>query len=162
MADCPFCRDNADIAVLESRDWLAIYNRSPLTTGHCLVIPRQHVATLTALSRSEVASFFAFAADVNRLVLAACNTDQFDWALQQGVHAGQSVEHLHLHVIPRQAGDLASPDAWFHELTGRPAVDSGQRKALSRDEMRKYVQGIRRRSLDTLRPGDGEIPTDSP
>src|SRR5262244_1330695 len=84
MADCPFCQDNTDIAVLESRDWLAIYNRSPLTTGHCLVIPRQHVATLTALSRSEVASFFAFAADVNRLVLAACNTDQFDWALQQG------------------------------------------------------------------------------
>lgn len=143
MADCPFCQDNTDIAVLESRDWLALYNRMPLTTGHCLVVPKQHITSLTLLSLSEVASFFAFAADANRLIMAACNTEQFDWALQQGLHAGQTVEHLHLHVIPRRENDLQSPGSWYQELTGRPTIDSEHRRALSRDEMRKYAREIR-------------------
>jgi bis(5'-adenosyl)-triphosphatase len=142
MADCPFCDENGDIAIVESTDWLALYNRKPLTDGHCLVVPRQHVTALTSLSSSQVASYFSFAADVSRIVVAAYDTDQFDWALQHGPDAGQTVEHLHLHVIPRKAGDLRSPGSWYEELTGHSIVESERRTALSRDEMRKQVRKI--------------------
>ena len=106
------------------------------------MVPRQHITTLTSLCSSEVASFFSFAADVNRLVMAAYDTDQFDWALQQGRDAGQTVEHLHLHVIPRKAGDLRSPGSWYEELTGISTVQSEHRVALSRGEMRQHVRRI--------------------
>ncbi len=44
------------------------------------------------------------------------DTDAFDWAIQEKEAAGQSVPHLHMHIVPRKIGDLKDPGAWYQEL----------------------------------------------
>ena len=57
-----------------------------------------------------------FARRVTRVLARAFAADGFDWSIQDGVSAGQTVPHLHLHVIPRHAGDLPNPGAWYPAL----------------------------------------------
>ena len=107
MADCLFCRAvSGDLpvqTVLSEPAAFAFLDHRPVFKGHVLVVPRQHVETLTDLPVPEVGPFFEV---VRRLAIA----------VESGLGAGgtfvatnnrvsQSVPHLHTHVVPRTKGD---------------------------------------------------------
>lgn len=147
MKGCPFCADNSDIAISESEDFLAIYNQAPIVRGHSLVIPRKHFEFLMQMDNAAVSDFFLFAREATSKILSAYNATDYDWILQEGSSAGQTVPHVHLHIIPRREGDLESPGSWFERLTGtRVAVDSASRMKLNRTDMRRetvFIKGNR-------------------
>jgi bis(5'-adenosyl)-triphosphatase len=73
-----------------------------------------------------------FARRVTRILARAFSADGFDWSIQDGVSAGQTVPHLHLHVIPRRAGDLPDPGDWYPALM---AGESAQLDAPARPRL---------------------------
>lgn len=106
--DCIFCTlisGRAPVSIIESDEHVvAFLDAFPVAPGHVLVSPRRHVETLSELSQDEGAAVFACAQRVagrvrDRLAPAA------NLHLSDGVEADQDVPHVHLHVIPRHAGD---------------------------------------------------------
>lgn len=130
---CPFCQKSSDYFILESAHFAALYNLSPILPGHSLIIPRRHVESLFELTEEELAEFMKMGRDMARLLGRVFNTDAFDWAIQEKEAAGQSVPHLHMHVVPRSIGDLASPGAWYQQLekSQQTDMDTYQRFRLS-------------------------------
>jgi len=145
---CPFCDKGESESFLSSKNFLAIYNIAPVLPGHSLVIPKRHVESLFDLTDEELAEFMLMGRNVASLLKKAVNTEAFDWAIQEKEEAGQSVPHLHMHVVPRKIGDLPNPGDWYQELEkSEQHIDSGKRKKLKPDEMSKIVTQLRTLAL---------------
>lgn len=107
--DCLFCRLETNRIRLESEFALAFLDGFPVTQGHTLVIPRQHVASLFELPAEEQAAVWALVAQVRGLLLEELHPDGFNVGVNDGTAAGQTLMHAHIHVIPRRHGDVADP-----------------------------------------------------
>jgi len=81
----------------------------PVAAGHTLVAPRRHVASVFDLATEEYAAVWALVAAVRARLAAATGADGFTIGVNDGVAAGQTVGHAHVHVIPRRAGDVGDP-----------------------------------------------------
>ena len=107
--DCPFCRLEKNRIRLESEFAVAFFDGFPVTTGHTLVIPKRHVASLFELNEREQAEVWKLIAEVRAMLVTELHPDGFNIGLNDGTSAGQTVMHAHVHVIPRQHGDVADP-----------------------------------------------------
>lgn len=105
---CPFC-DLKPRIILENDFAMSFLDEFPLTQGHTLVVPKRHVASLFDLSKEEQAAVWTLLGQVRRKLLADIKPDAFTIGLNDGPAAGQTVMHAHVHVIPRQSGDVADP-----------------------------------------------------
>jgi bis(5'-adenosyl)-triphosphatase len=144
---CPFCDPNIEeTKFLESDNFLAIYNIAPILPGHSLIIPKEHLQSIMELSHSELCEMMVFSRDTVQVLLKAFGADAFNWTIQEGEEAGQTISHLHLHLIPRTPKDLASPGDWYPLLrkSESKAIDSDARPRLSSIEMRETVEKIRK------------------
>jgi histidine triad (HIT) family protein len=107
QAACVFCdllqSAPPETWVLESATSVAFLDRSPVFLGHCLLIPREHTATLSELALEVVGPFFADVQLLTRAVEESMGADGTFVAMNNRV--SQSVPHLHVHVVPRQRGD---------------------------------------------------------
>jgi len=84
----------------------AVMNAYPYTSGHLMVAPLRHESTLAGLSRDEAAAVMALVQDANLAVLAAYAPDGINVGANIGRAAGAGVPgHVHIHVVPRWAGD---------------------------------------------------------
>jgi len=84
----------------------AIVNLKPLLPGHVLVSPRRVVPRFNDLSVAEVQDLFLTVQRVSRMVERVFSASSLNIAIQDGVDAGQSVPHVHAHIIPRKKDDL--------------------------------------------------------
>lgn len=144
---CSFCKSEiADACFAEDGDFLAVYNISPILPGHALIIPRYHVPSLLDLSDDEVAKMVLFSRSVVRNLTRIFSSSGFNWTIQEGASAGQTVLHLHLHLIPRAEGDLPQPGDWYPRLLKHEAkhIDSEERPRLTPEEMSQVVSHILR------------------
>ena len=85
----------------------ALVNLKPLLPGHVLVSPRRIVPRFNDLSAAEVQDLFLTVQRVSRTVERVYNASSLNIAIQDGVDAGQSVPHVHAHIIPRRRDDLS-------------------------------------------------------
>jgi bis(5'-adenosyl)-triphosphatase len=81
-------------------------NLKPLLPGHVLVSPRRIVPRFNDLSPAEVQDLFLTVQQVSRMIERVFDASSLNIAIQDGVDAGQSVPHVHAHVIPRKKADL--------------------------------------------------------
>ena len=136
---CPFCDESVpEITFLESPGFRAITNIAPILPGHSLIVPKRHVESLLALSDDEVAEMVQISRKAVALLMRFYGSTGFDWTIQESQAAGQSIPHLHLHLIPRRDGDLPNPGDWYARL-----IEFNGRPRLSQDEMRLAAQALR-------------------
>ncbi|WP_161622710.1 HIT family protein [Cesiribacter andamanensis] len=142
---CPFCSKTPPYFILESRQFAAIYNLSPILPGHSLIIPKWHVESLFALTDQQLAEFMQLGRDMARLLGEVFRTDAFDWAIQEKEAAGQSVPHLHMHVVPRRIGDLPQPGDWYQALEKSTSgdIDTYHRFRLSEAQLLELTARLR-------------------
>lgn len=143
---CPLCPQSISTGRFDSsHQFQALYNIAPIVQGHVLVAPLQHKLSLQDLDARTRAEFFEYAFTITERILRWTESEQYDWALQDGVDAGQSLGHVHLHIIPRKPQDMDRPGSWFTSLYGPSAAapDSDERPRLSDDEMREAVRKLR-------------------
>ncbi len=106
---CPFCELPASRWVAENAWAIAVRDTFPVSPGHTLVIPRRHVASWFDASAEERAAILEL------IDLTKSNLDNglgpagYNIGINVGGAAGQTVMHLHVHVIPRFAGDVDDP-----------------------------------------------------
>ncbi|GAB1406053.1 MAG: HIT domain-containing protein [Lentimicrobiaceae bacterium] len=139
---CPFCTGKVQhSAFAMEAGFMAVLNHSPVLPGHLLIIPLKHTDTLFSLSEEEIGRFFNFARTITRFITREHDAQAFDWSLQEGEEAGQSVSHLHLHIIPRRINDLEGEEDWYVKLQAGKALDDAQRPIMDSSQY-EYLTGI--------------------
>lgn len=105
--DCPFCRNPNK--VIQNDLAFADYDSYPVNPGHCLVITHRHVAEYFDTTAEEKAAVWALVDEIKTVIDAEFHPDGYNIGVNIGEAAGQSVPHLHIHVIPRYKGDMENP-----------------------------------------------------
>ena len=107
--DCVFCKMVAGqipvTKIYEDEVVLAFLDIGPVSDGHTLVIPRQHFEKLHDCPVELLAQVGSRLGKIAKAVAAAMNSDGYNLLCNNGRAAGQFVEHLHFHIIPRNTGD---------------------------------------------------------
>jgi diadenosine tetraphosphate (Ap4A) HIT family hydrolase len=106
---CIFCDPDAASVVLENDKAYARHDAYPVSPGHLLVIPKRHVASLFDTTPEELADLWELVGMAKEFLDAEYRPDGYNIGVNVGRAAGQSVIHLHVHVIPRYAGDMDEP-----------------------------------------------------
>ena len=103
--DCIFCKlANGVIptnTVYENDEFRVIMDVAPISKGHCLVIPKQHFDNALTADSEILSKAMVIAAGIGKAAKKALKCDGVNIVQNNGVAAGQTVFHLHLHVIPR-------------------------------------------------------------
>ncbi len=106
---CPFCSLSAERVTQRNEHAFAIRDGFPVSPGHTLIIPKRHVASffeVTGAERTDLMSLLAAARDeLDREFHPA----GYNIGINDGAAAGQTVPHLHIHLIPRYEGDRDDP-----------------------------------------------------
>jgi diadenosine tetraphosphate (Ap4A) HIT family hydrolase len=89
-----------------NKKFIVLLNMFPFNPGHVMVVPLRHVEKLDELSKDELHEFFWMGAKTVKLVEAAFNPIGVNIGLNIGAAAGASIEHLHLHIVPRYPREL--------------------------------------------------------
>lgn len=107
--ECLFCkiaRKEIDARIIyESDDAVAFLDIFPHAPGHSVIISKSHVESIIDLPEKGVGPFFSAVKHVVALLKNKLNPDGFTIGVNQGKCAGQFVNHLHVHVMPRFEGD---------------------------------------------------------
>ena len=106
---CPFCNFNDPRIILENDKAFTIYDGFPVSSGHSLIIPKRHISSFFEANREEQISFLDLIYKMQRILMNERNPDGFNIGINDGEAAGQTVMHLHIHLIPRYLGDTEDP-----------------------------------------------------
>lgn len=109
MSTCPFCTLPTERIIHSSQHGLIIRDGFPISPGHTLVIPRRHVDSFFNLTAEEKLDLLGLLETAKAGIDGEFNPDSYNVGINDGPAAGQTVPHLHIHLIPRYAGDV--PDA---------------------------------------------------
>ncbi len=113
--DCVFCKMVAGeipvTKVYEDDISLAFLDIRPVSDGHTLMIPKRHFARLHECPSGELAEVASRLGRIAKGVCDAVKCDGYNLLCNNGRSAGQLVEHLHFHIIPRRTGDVVF-DRW--------------------------------------------------
>ncbi len=151
LSSCPFCQPGIrNYTYYESNGYLAIVNIAPVLPGHSLIIPKQHMTSLFNLNAKALFLFMQTAQMATNILMKAFDTDSFDWSVQEKPEAGQSIEHLHLHIVPRLKNDLAQPGDWYplvHQ-NDHTIIDCLERPKLQPGELKIIIEKLREVARD--------------
>jgi diadenosine tetraphosphate (Ap4A) HIT family hydrolase len=106
---CPFCSLPAERFVLESVHAVVIRDAFPVSPGHTLVIPRRHVASFFEITDAERVDLMSLLVAARDGLEREFHPAGYNVGINDGAAAGQTVPHLHVHLIPRFAGDREDP-----------------------------------------------------
>lgn len=108
-SNCIFCKiANGEIpsaTIYEDADFRVILDLSPASKGHALILPKEHYANLFELDDEVAAKVLPVAKKVVTKMKELLNCDGYNLVQNNGETAGQTVNHFHLHLIPRYEGD---------------------------------------------------------
>jgi diadenosine tetraphosphate (Ap4A) HIT family hydrolase len=104
---CPFCTLQPERIVEENDHAVWIYDGFPVSPGHSLIIPRRHVGSFFEVSTEERIAMLALLDKAKMTVEEKYQPNAFNIGINDGPAAGQTVPHLHLHLIPRYEGDVS-------------------------------------------------------
>lgn len=109
MEDCIFCKIANGVfgsaTVYEDDDFRAVLDIAPAAKGHVLILPKKHMANLFEIDADVAAKALGVASRIAAAQKKALGCDGINLLQNNGEAAGQSVFHLHIHLIPRYNGD---------------------------------------------------------
>ncbi len=110
MDTCLFCDFDNEELIEEGEHCYARRDGYPVSEHHTLIIPKRHVASYFDLSEEEVLDMFRMTRLMKQRIEALDSTvGGFNAGVNAGKEAGQSIFHVHLHLIPRRQGDIDNP-----------------------------------------------------
>ena len=109
MKNCIFCDLPKEKIIVENELARAFYDEFPVSKGHILIIPKRHVANFFELEQKELNDINSLILECKKIIDNKYAPDGYNIGVNVGEHAGQSVFHVHVHLIPRYKGDVANP-----------------------------------------------------
>jgi diadenosine tetraphosphate (Ap4A) HIT family hydrolase len=138
-SDCPFCNLDKARVIIANDHAIAFHDGFPVTPGHSLIVPKRHITSFFEATREEQAALFDLLAEMRQLLLnppspfkpvawvpfdkggSVSVPDGFNIGINDGSAAGQTVMHLHIHLIPRYSGDSDDPRGGVRWIMPRTA-----------------------------------------
>lgn len=105
----PFINPAEEEEVLANELCYARWDKYPVSAGHLLIVPYRHVRTYFDATAEEKEAIWALVEKAKRFLDARFQPDGYNIGINVGDAAGQTVMHLHVHLIPRYAGDTEEP-----------------------------------------------------
>ena len=106
---CPFCVPEPSRLLVSEGLVLALRDGYPVSRGHSLIVPRRHVGSFGEVGLEEQSAMLAMLRRVKALLDEELRPDGYNIGINDGAAAGQTVMHVHMHVIPRYRGDRPDP-----------------------------------------------------
>jgi histidine triad (HIT) family protein len=124
MMDCLFCKiakkEIPSLIVYED-DWsLGFLDVNPLSLGHVLVVPKEHAENIIDLPKELVGKVFAAVQIITTALNNALKPHGFTIGINHGKISGQAIDHFHIHIIPRYAGDNGGS---IHSVVKNPPTE---------------------------------------
>lgn len=130
--DCLFCKIVAKQVpanvVYEDESSIAFLDITPRTTGHTVVIPKEHAPSVIELSEDKMGELFLAVKRVDELLLRTLTPDGVTIGINQGSASGQEIKHLHVHLMPRWHGDEGGAIQSVVRNTPRESVEEVRKK----------------------------------
>ena len=104
-----FCRIPREQILIDGPLAVAARDSYPVSKGHTLIIPRRHVASFFETTDEERQAMMKLLDEMKAMLDREHKPDGYNIGINNGAAAGQTVMHLHMHLIPRYAGDLPDP-----------------------------------------------------
>lgn len=98
---CIFCQIPASAWLMDNPHYYVIYDKRPVSRGHCLIVSKRHTVDYFDLTESEAASLHRMTLQVKNFLSQEYAPAGYNLAMNCGSSAGQTVFHFHMHVIPR-------------------------------------------------------------
>lgn len=125
MTDCLFCKiANKEIpaeVIYEDAHTFAFLDIVPRAPGHTVVIPKVHARNILDLPETEIGPLFASVRKLAERLTSVLKTDGLTIGINQGKASGQTVEHLHVHLLPRFTSDRGGS---IHSVVSNPPKES--------------------------------------
>ena len=106
---CPFCCIDKTRIEVENEHAFWIRDGFPVSPGHSLIIPKQHLGSFFDATADEHAALLGLLSQAKATLATELHPDGYNIGINDGAAAGQTVPHLHIHLIPRFNGDIADP-----------------------------------------------------
>lgn len=126
MSECIFCKiiegDIPSYSIYEDELFKVILDRFPASVGHCLIIPKAHYENVFDMPEELLNKVYGIAQKIAKLLKEVLGCEGINMVQNNGVVAGQSVMHFHMHLIPRSQGDklvlnnTSHPDTTLEQL----------------------------------------------
>lgn len=111
MDKCLFCREefySEDKLIYEDKFWRVVYDEYPVSKGHVLIIPKRHIESVFKLT-VEYFSLFSVIKRVKKIIDETFKPNGYNIGINDGEYAGQTIKHMHIHLIPRYKNDGGLP-----------------------------------------------------
>jgi diadenosine tetraphosphate (Ap4A) HIT family hydrolase len=109
MKHCPFCYIEKNEYIEESELSFAKFDQYPVSYGHALIISKRHASNYFDLSEEEQIDMMALVARVKKQLDKKTGSLHYNIGINCGQDAGQTIDHVHIHIIPRFKGDVEDP-----------------------------------------------------
>ncbi|WP_287545127.1 bifunctional class I SAM-dependent methyltransferase/HIT family protein [Paraprevotella sp.] len=142
---CPFCRLSRRMEIIcETATCVAFYDGYPVSPGHALIIPKRHVASYFDLTNHEREAMNVMLQYVKQKVDERYYPDGYNVGIDVNEAAGQSVFHVHMHLIPRYKGDVENPKGGV-----RGVIPEKQKYSTIKDKL-KISPSVKKQKTYTL------------
>lgn len=142
---CPFCRLSRRMEIIcETATCVAFYDGDPVSPGHALIIPKRHVASYFDLTNHEREAMNVMLQYVKQKVDERYYPDGYNVSIDVNEAAGQSVFHVHMHLIPRYKGDVENPKGGV-----RGVIPEKQKYSTIKDKL-KISPSVKKQKTYTL------------
>ncbi len=118
-ADCLFCKlDDSSLndILIESFSFVVRRDNFPVSKGHVEVVPRRHVESFFDLTATEIAEAYELMQDARKKIDDEFSPAAYTIGVNDGTAAGRTIDHLHIHLIPRYEGDVEDPRGGIRQI----------------------------------------------
>jgi len=116
MLECIFCNYSKSEIIVENKFTYAILDHFPVNNGHCLIIPKRHFADFFEATEEEVKAIYSLMHEVKEMFEVQYEPAGYNIGINVGAYAGQTINHMHVHLIPRYVGDVEDPRGGIRNL----------------------------------------------
>lgn len=113
---CLFCDYSKDEYIVENDLAFGIFDKFPVNEGHMLIIPKRHFDNFFDATEEEIVALYDLIKEGKKYLDKEFNSDGYNVGVNVGEYGGQTIMHLHIHLIPRYKGDIENPKGGVRKL----------------------------------------------
>ena len=121
IPECPFCHLPADRIILTNDFAIGIRDGFPVSNGHTLIMPKRHVGSFFETTPDERTALFDLLDTAKNALATELQPAAYNIGINDGTAAGQTVPHLHIHLIPRYTNDDSDPRGGIRKIFPKKA-----------------------------------------